>query len=639
MVKVFLPAGDSLALAESNCAVYGASGRETLSIAPGAVGLVIDQNVEEIRFPGLIGDYLYRQTGNQLQVYDRSGTTLVAKLAVYDGSILSFPDAGVNVRFAEDGTLYLTDWMVSATAPGPLLSSGHGYPISIVPFDTQRVYFGLDFSGSGPGFVSEGDYATFVLMLSQAQAVPLSINYVLTGFGGALVGTDTGEPAVSGEGVSVSGSTLTFAPGSTTATISVPIIADSLLEIGEGLSMSLANPSPGTKQPMVYSNSGIISLRDEVLSMPAFALTCNAADNAVQEGGLVVFTITPSSMLPESVNFKLALTGAVASGADTPASAADFYPSTANISFDMGDTAAKTLTVSVIADGVTEGSEGFQVVLLDNNNTPLATLTGVVNDAAEGVYLWQDTAQANEGGSLVYNVASIAAAPPGGISIPYTLSGSAVADLDYSGSAASGTLVIPAGATSARLTLHILPDDTTEGAETVAVALGTPTGAPLIAGRGALSSTINDTSQTPQTLIYLQPGESFVLNRSGLAVKGAAGTETAVLALATAGVAIDQNVEQVQFPFAASACRFQQAGGQLVVFDSSASVRLATITPQNDSDGTLLLFSDGSAEARWEHGALAVAGVEVGAVPVAIGIGGVGAGGALPAGMAADGWV
>jgi hypothetical protein len=310
-------------------------------------------------------------------------------------------------------------------------------------------------------------------------------------------------------------------------------------------------------------------------------------------------------MMTAYTSLTLALSGAAGS-AETPASAADFYPSTATVSFAEGDTAAKTVTVSVIADGITEGDEAFQASLFDSSFTTLVSLTGVIKDMAEGVYVWQDTSQVNEGGSLVYTVNSIAPAPLGGISIPYTLSGSASVALDYSGSATDGTLLIPAGETSARLTLHTLVDDTTEGTETVAIALGAPTGAPLIAGRDRLTTTLNDTSLAPQTLVCLQPGESFVLNRSGIAVAGAAGVETAVLAVATAGVTIDQKVEQVQFPITSSACRFQQAGGQLVVFDSSATVRLATITPQSDSDGTLLLFSDGSAEARWEYGAMSV---------------------------------
>lgn len=266
MAKIFLPPDGSFTLAASNSTVFGAGGMEVVTIAAGVSGLVIDQNLDWIRLPGSISDYLYWQTGNQLRVYDSSGATLIATVTVRDGSYWDFSDGASLVRFAEDGTLCLSDWMVSAAAPSPLLPSVYDYPV--YSFEIQPTYFWL--SPSGQSLVIEGGDATFTVGLSWPQSTPASVDYILTGYGGAVVGTDTDEPVISGEGISVNGSTITFAPGSTMATVRVPIVADSLIEIGEGINIGLVNPSPGISLSAAGLQASGAFLQDEVLYMPAF---------------------------------------------------------------------------------------------------------------------------------------------------------------------------------------------------------------------------------------------------------------------------------------------------------------------------------------------------------------------------------
>jgi len=75
---------------------------------------------------------------------------------------------------------------------------------------------------------------TYTVTLSTPSAQPVTVEYA-TADGTALAGLD--YTAVAG--------TLTLAPGTTTATISVPILNDSLLEADETFLLRLANPSAG----------------------------------------------------------------------------------------------------------------------------------------------------------------------------------------------------------------------------------------------------------------------------------------------------------------------------------------------------------------------------------------------------------
>ena len=84
-------------------------------------------------------------------------------------------------------------------------------------------------TGSGPAT------AVFTVTLSQATTQPVTVSYA-TADGTALHGKDY---------VMTSG-TLTFAPGQTTATISVPLLADSSLVSAETFFVDLTNPVNGS---------------------------------------------------------------------------------------------------------------------------------------------------------------------------------------------------------------------------------------------------------------------------------------------------------------------------------------------------------------------------------------------------------
>jgi len=108
--KVFLGVDDRFTISNSGTSIYGGTGYDIVTIVSGANNVVIDQNVEQINFPGASSSYIFNQTGNLINIYDAAGTTLLAKAPVQgdsDGTILSFSDRLISAQMSSDATIQL----------------------------------------------------------------------------------------------------------------------------------------------------------------------------------------------------------------------------------------------------------------------------------------------------------------------------------------------------------------------------------------------------------------------------------------------------------------------------------------------------------------------------------------------------
>jgi hypothetical protein len=90
---------DLFYVGNSGLTIYGGSGNDTVTIAAGVTGVKLDQNVERINLPGAADSYAFKQTGNKLNIYDTTGTTLLVTVPVQgdaDGTVLGFSDGSVS---------------------------------------------------------------------------------------------------------------------------------------------------------------------------------------------------------------------------------------------------------------------------------------------------------------------------------------------------------------------------------------------------------------------------------------------------------------------------------------------------------------------------------------------------------------
>ena len=99
------------------------------------------------------------------------------------------------------------------------------------------------------------------------------------------------------------------------------------------------------------------------------------------EGSTITFTVTPSGVVTASTVLNLNMVGSALGAITATTNAADFTTATA-ITFAVGDTAAKTFTVTATSDGVTEGIEAYKAQLLDSGFAERGALQGTVNDSA-----------------------------------------------------------------------------------------------------------------------------------------------------------------------------------------------------------------------------------------------------------------
>jgi uncharacterized repeat protein (TIGR01451 family) len=191
--------------------------------------------------------------------------------------------------------------------------------------------------------------AVFQVTLSPASGQTLTVDY-LTVDGTAVAGSDYLPMA----------DTLTFIPGATSLTITIPVNGDLVNEANETFSVQLTNPVAAT----ILKGSGVCTILNDD---PLPSLTIS--DAAVLEGNtgttnaVFAVSLSPASGQTVSVNY------ATASG--TAATGADFIATNGLLSFPPGTTNL-TINVAVIGDALIEPTETFLVNL---SNPAQATLS------------------------------------------------------------------------------------------------------------------------------------------------------------------------------------------------------------------------------------------------------------------------
>ncbi len=308
--------------------------------------------------------------------------------------------------------------------------------------------------------------AVFSVKLSTASAQAVSVKYA-TASGTAKSGSDF--TATSG--------TLTFAPGTTSKTIAVPVRGDNLDEAAETFNLNFSSPV-GALLPV---NKATASITD---NDPAPALTvADAAAVAEPDSGQTdaAFVVSLSPASGQSVTVRYA----TASGSATNGS--DFTSTSGTLTFAPGIT-TQTVNVPVRGDLLDEPNENFVLKLSAAVNATLtrtqASAIITDNDAAPTVGV-ANTAPVTEpvpGGAAASATFTIALNAPSAqtVTVAYaTANGTALAGRDYT--ATSGTLTFAANERTKSVTVPLLADSEPEGNETFYLQLGAPVNATLAA--------------------------------------------------------------------------------------------------------------------------------------------------------------
>jgi hypothetical protein len=225
---------------------------------------------------------------------------------------------------------------------------------------------------------------TFTVSRNGSLALPSTATWSVAGIAGA--GTQLAS-ATDFAGNAFPTGTVSFAPGESTRTLTIPVLADTLGESNERFAVTLATPSAGTTLAAATA-TGIIRNDDTSL-----ALSANLS-RAEGNSGTTAYTFTVAragTTLPAGT-VAWSVTGGGVSGT-VAANAADFVGNklpTGTLSFAIGQTSL-TITIPVAGDTNTEGGYNESFTLSLSNPTAgmtlaRATATGLIreDDAIRG---------------------------------------------------------------------------------------------------------------------------------------------------------------------------------------------------------------------------------------------------------------
>jgi large repetitive protein len=213
---------------------------------------------------------------------------------------------------------------------------------------------------------SEGDSGatafTFTVSLSPANAQPVTVDYA----------TVDGTATAPGDYQAVSATTLTFAPGETSKTVTVQVNGDTNVESDENFVVNLSNPT----NAMIADGQGVGTIVNDDLGPPSLSIgdvAISEGDSGTMQG---VFTVGLSRPVAQTVT----VDWATADG--TAVAPGDYQAATGTLTFAPGQT-LQTLTVLVNGDTTVEPDETFFVKLSNATNAMIAAGHGqgtIVND-------------------------------------------------------------------------------------------------------------------------------------------------------------------------------------------------------------------------------------------------------------------
>lgn len=422
------------------------------------------------------------------------GTGVGTTTASFVVSISALPAADTTVNFASasDSAVSGTDF---APTSGTLTFTPNGaltrvveVPITRDSIDEDDETFVVDLSapvglsiadGQGLGTIQDDDTATpSVANRSLPEGTGGSTNFVFTASLSTsastpityVVSTSDGSAMAPGDYTAITppqNQTITFAPGDTTQTFNVNVVADALVEGDETFNVQLQVPQV---QNPVATAVGTILNDDRELSI---------GDATVVEGTgpgstTAVFTVTLSGApaVGQNVTVDFATAGASAT------SGVDFTATSGTLTFTSNGNLTQTVSVPITRDDIDEPNEGFGVTLSNAVNATLVDANGAgsITDDDNPPTVSLDSRALNEGnsGTTTFDFTATLSNPS---STPlqytvYTQNGTAIAPGDYTAIGCCAVqLTFPPLSTVQTVNVSVLGDTAVEADETFTLVL------------------------------------------------------------------------------------------------------------------------------------------------------------------------
>jgi len=358
--------------------------------------------------------------------------------------------------------------------------------------------------GTG-GFQNQA--AVFTVTLNGATEKPVSVQFALDP-GTASAGTDYGN---------FTGLVQFFGPSQT---ITVQLVSDNVFEPDETFFVNLSNPTNAT----IGDGQGQATItNDDPQPTISIAASSFRTEGAAGTSGNASFEVRLSNPSYQTI------TVAYATANGTATAGSDYTATSGSITFNPGET-TKTINVEVIGDNTDEVNETYFVNLTNPTNATLGLAQGVGTIADDdGPSMSIGNASVTEGNTGFTNAVftvTLSAPSVQDITVNYASIGdTATANIDFQ-RVQFLTLFIPAGSTSATITIRVFGDFQIEPDEQFFVNLQFASNATIANGQGT-GKIINDDSNgklqfSSATYVATEDAGSFVVTVNR--VDGATGT-------------------------------------------------------------------------------------------------------------------
>lgn len=238
--------------------------------------------------------------------------------------------------------------LILTSATGAALGSPANATLTILDDDATIVPGTLQFSASTFSTTESAGSVLLTVTRTGGADGNVAVNY-----------SSASGTATAGADFAASSGLLSWPGGDTTSrTISVPIVDDAAVESTETFSISLSAPTGGAT--LGTRTTGTVSIADNDVAgpPPPGSLRFSAASQQVAESaGSITLSV---SRINGSAG---AVTVAYASNSGSAAAPSDYQGVSGTLSWANGDSANKSLTVTVNADALIEGNETFSIAL------------------------------------------------------------------------------------------------------------------------------------------------------------------------------------------------------------------------------------------------------------------------------------
>ena len=322
---------------------------------------------------------------------------------------------------------------------------------------------------------------TFNVELSNASASTVTVQYA-TGDGTAFDGEDYQQKS----------GMLTFDPETLTATITVTVLADDLVESNEVFWVSLSAPQGGA----LGRSQAAGTITDDDTPADLGRISIADAEIAESDAGTTTMTFTVSLDEPAATT----ITVEYVTVADTAIEGVDYYRAYGTVEIPAGQS-SRTLTVQIAGDTIAESDERFFVRLSNPTEAIIAdaeAIGTIVNDDQGGELMIDDTSivERDDGVAVMEFIVRLSEPAAHTVTVNYaTADGTARAD-DGDYMPTDGTLTFNAGDMSKTVWVYVFGDTEAEDDETIDVTLSAPTGATL-ATAAAVGVILNDDQSAP----------------------------------------------------------------------------------------------------------------------------------------------